>query len=169
VRSASKASSLPKSTNLELVTVPDIVAPGAFSAAVKGVNSIIHVASPYHFRVTDNEKDLLIPAREGTLNILREAAKEQGIKRVIITSSFAALNQLGTDPYAEPPKVYDESVWNPVTWEEAVKGAPRTAYQASKKYAELAAHGLSSPKPGLMKNSCKRRNPISRSRPYVLR
>jgi len=108
---------------------------------VKGVDSIIHVASPYHFRVTDNEKDLLIPAREGTLNILRDAAKEKSVKNVIITSSFAALNQLGTDPYAEPPKVYDESVWNPVTWEEAVKGVPRTAYQASKKYAELAAHG----------------------------
>lgn len=135
-----------------MVTVPDIVAPGAFSTAVKGVDSIIHVASPYHFRVTDNEKDLLIPAREGTLNVLRDAAKEKSVKNVIITSSFAALNQLGTDPYAEPPKVYDESVWNPVTWEEAVKGVPRTAYQASKKYAELAAHG-SFAAPGIQINS----------------
>lgn len=48
---------------------------------------------------------------------------------------------MGTDPYQEPPKVYDESVWNPVTWEEAKSGVPRTAYQASKKYAELAAIG----------------------------
>jgi NADPH-dependent methylglyoxal reductase len=75
------------------------------------------------------------------LNILRDAAKEKGVERVVITSSFAALNQLGMDPYAEPPRVYDESVWNPVTWEEATTGASRTAYQASKKYAELAAHG----------------------------
>lgn len=92
--------------------------------------------------MTDNERDLLIPAREGTLNILRAAAKEKTVKRVVITSSFAALNQLGTDPYQQPPMVYDESVWNPVTWEEAKSGVPRTAYQASKKYAELAAIGL---------------------------
>ena len=159
VRSQSKAASLPKSNNLELVTVPDIVAPGAFAEAVKGVNSIIHVASPYHFRVTDNEKDLLIPAREGTLNILRDAAKESGVKRVVITSSFAALNQLGTDPYAEPPKVYDESVWNLVTWEEAKTGAPRTAYQASKKYAELAAHGPTGSILSLMKEFVQKEKP----------
>jgi nucleoside-diphosphate-sugar epimerase len=96
--------------------------------------------------VTSNEKDLLIPAREGTLNMLRAAAKEPSVKRVVITSSFAALNQLGQDPYANPPIVYDESVWNPITWEEAVKGVPRMGYQASKKYAELAAFGTPSPK-----------------------
>jgi len=141
VRSPSKAAALPKSDNLELVTVPDIVAPDAYTTAVKGVNAIIHVASPYHFKVEKSE-ELLIPAREGTLNILRSAAKEATVKRVVITSSFAAMNQLGTDPYAEPPKVYDESVWNPVTWEEALNGNARTAYQASKKFAELAAHGI---------------------------
>lgn len=86
----------------------------------------------------------MVPAREGTLNILRSAATEPSVKRVVITSSFAAMNQLGTDPYAEPPKVYDESVWNPVTWEEALKGPARVAYQASKKFAELAAHRTAS-------------------------
>jgi nucleoside-diphosphate-sugar epimerase len=85
---------------------------------------------------------LLIPAREGTLNILRAASKEPSVKRVVITSSFAALNQLGQDPYADPTVVYDESVWNPVTWEDAVNGVPRMGYQASKKYAELAAFGI---------------------------
>ena len=77
--------------------------------------------------------------------MLKAAAKEPSVKKIVITSSFAALNQLGTDPYANPPMVYDESVWNPVTWEEALKGPPRMAYQASKKYAELAAHGNFSP------------------------
>jgi nucleoside-diphosphate-sugar epimerase len=103
------------------------------------VSSIVHVASPYHFRVTNNEHDLLIPAQEGTLNVLRSAAKEASVKRVVITSSFAAMNQLGTDPYLQPPKVHDESIWNPVTWEEAVVGLPRVGYQASKKFAELSA------------------------------
>lgn len=52
------------------------------------------------------------------------------------------MNQLGTDPYAEPHKKYDESAWNPVTWEEALSGPASTAYQASKKFAELAAYGI---------------------------
>jgi len=91
--------------------------------------------------VSSNE-DLLVPAREGTLNVLRSAAAEPSVKRVVITSSFAAMNQLSRDPYAEPPMVYDESVWNPVTWEEALNGPTRMAYQASKKYAELAAYGI---------------------------
>jgi nucleoside-diphosphate-sugar epimerase len=158
VRSQSKASSLPKSDKLELITVPDIVAPGAYQDAIKNVTSVIHCASPFHFKVTSNEKDLLIPAREGTLNMLRAAAKEPSVKRVVITSSFAALNQLGQDPYADPPVVYDESVWNPVTWEEALKGVPRMGYQASKKYAELAAFGITILKLKLMKTLSRGRN-----------
>ena len=124
------------------MTVPDITAPGAFSTAVKNVTAILHLASPYHFKIEKSE-ELLIPAREGTLNVLRSAAKEPSVKRVVITSSFAAMNQLGTDPYAQPPKKYDETVWNPVTWEEALSGPPTMAYQASKKFAELAAYGKS--------------------------
>jgi len=62
------------------------------------------------------------------------------VKQVVITSSFAAMNQWGNGPYEEPPLKYDESIWNPVTWEEALQGNTRMAYQASKKYAELAAH-----------------------------
>lgn len=141
MRSQSRASSLPKSDNLETVIVSDIVAPDAFSAAVEGVHAIIHVASPYTFRVQSN-KDLLIPAREGTLNVLKSAAKEPSVQRVVITSSYGAMNQFGTDTYAEPPTKYDESFWNPVTWEQALEGPPRMAYQASKKYAELAAFGM---------------------------
>ena len=55
-------------------------------------------------------EDLLVPAREGPLNIVWSAATEASVKRVVITSSFAAMNQLGTDPYAEPHKKCDESV-----------------------------------------------------------
>lgn len=124
-----------------MATVPDIVAPNAFADAVKNVTAIVHCASPFTFQIENNE-DFLVPAREGTLNVLRSAAAEPSVKRIVITSSFAAMNQLGTDPYAEPHKKYDESVWNPVTWEEALKGPARMAYQASKKYAELAAHGI---------------------------
>jgi len=55
------------------------------------VEYIIHVASPFHFNVTDYNRDLYEPAIEGTTGILKEAVKEKSVKRVVITSSFAAV------------------------------------------------------------------------------
>jgi nucleoside-diphosphate-sugar epimerase len=55
------------------------------------VNYIIHVASPFHFNVTDYNKDFYEPAIKGTTGILKEAIKEKSVKRVVITSSIAAL------------------------------------------------------------------------------
>lgn len=55
---------------------------------------ILHTASPYQLNVKDVRTDLLTPAVEGTLNILRHAAKEPSIKRIGITSSFAAVTDL---------------------------------------------------------------------------
>ena len=52
---------------------------------------IIHVASPFHFKVTDYNKDFYEPAIQGTTGILKEAIKEKSVKRVVITSSFAAV------------------------------------------------------------------------------
>jgi nucleoside-diphosphate-sugar epimerase len=49
------------------------------------------VASPFHFNVTDHQKDFYEPAIQGTTGILKEAAKEKSVKRVVITSSFAAV------------------------------------------------------------------------------
>jgi NADPH-dependent methylglyoxal reductase len=141
IRSAAKAAGLPKSPHLETISVPDIVAPGAYTEAVRNVSAVIHIASPYTFGVNSNE-ELLIPARDGTLNILRAAAKEKSVKRMIITSSLAAVMTMGI-AYDEPPKVLDENDWNPATWEQALVGPSRLAYMASKKYAERAAWGNS--------------------------
>ena len=52
---------------------------------------IFHVASPFHFKVTDYNKDFYEPAIQGTTGILKEALKEKSVKRVVITSSFAAV------------------------------------------------------------------------------
>ena len=56
------------------------------------VDYIIHVASPFHFNVSDYNKDFYEPAIQGTTGILKEAIKEKSIKRVVITSSFGAVN-----------------------------------------------------------------------------
>lgn len=60
------------------------------------------------------------------------------VKRVVITSSCAAIIDFSADPFKSPQKVYTEEDWNPVTWEGALAGSPNMGYQASKKFAEKA-------------------------------
>lgn len=54
---------------------------------------MIHVASPFTGAVSDPKKDMLDPAIEGTLNVVR-ATHKAGIKRLIITSSLVAIFDL---------------------------------------------------------------------------
>ena len=61
------------------------------SSADVDIDYIIHVASPFHFNITDYKKDFYEPAIQGTTGILKEALKETSVKRVVITSSFAAI------------------------------------------------------------------------------
>src|SRR4051812_35713356 len=55
--------------------VPDIGTEGAFDEAVRGVDGVIHTASPFVLNVEDIKRDLLDPAVNGTLNILRSVKK----------------------------------------------------------------------------------------------
>jgi nucleoside-diphosphate-sugar epimerase len=121
------------------VIVPDITTPGAFEKAVQGgVDFVCHVASPFTFKFEDNERDMLIPARNGTKNILESAATQKSIKRVIVTSSFAAMIDINKG--LRPGYTYSEKDWNPATWEEACKSDnPGYVYCASKKFAEETA------------------------------
>lgn len=78
--------------DLSLVIVPDIARSGAFDEAVQGVDGVIHTASPFFYKVTDFEQDLLEPAINGTLGILKSVQRfNPDIRRVVITSSFAAI------------------------------------------------------------------------------
>lgn len=75
----------------------------------------------------DPVKGLLDPAINGTTGIMKAiVAHAPEVKRMVLTSSFAAM----VNP-ASPPKVYDESSWNPVTWEQAVSQRS-LAYRGSK-------------------------------------
>jgi len=141
VRSSEKGDfllSAHKGQKLSYVIVKDIAQEGAFDDAVKSdppFDAVVHTASPFHFNVTDPKKDLLDPAIIGTTGILKAIkAYAPTVKRVVITSSFASI--LNPDAH---PKVYDESSWNPITWEEALAGPPGTSYRGSKKFAEKAA------------------------------
>lgn len=133
----SNHSGVPES-QLSYVIVEDIAQEGAFDKAVVSdppFEAVLHTASPFHFNVKDNKKDLLDPAVVGTTGILKSIkANAPTVKRVAITSSFASIVSAKGHP-----KVYDESCWNPITMDEALNGDPPTAYRGSKVFAEKAA------------------------------
>ncbi len=92
-----------------------------------GCDFVLHVASPIAVGAPKHEDDLIVPAREGALRVLR-AAREAGVKRVVLTSSFAAIGY-GHAPQRQP---FDETTW---TNTDAGIGA----YAKSKTLAERAA------------------------------
>jgi dihydroflavonol-4-reductase len=101
-----------------------------WDAALKGVDVLIHSASPFPIASPKDESELIRPAVEGTLRALK-AAQSVGVKRVILTSSFAAVS--GCD-LPEGKSAYDESMWTDVT-----HPVGRVAYTKSKTLAEQAA------------------------------
>ncbi|VUC29006.1 unnamed protein product [Clonostachys rosea] len=126
------------SQSLSVVIVPDMTVPGAFDEAVKGVDAVLHTASPFKLDVKDNETELLVPAIKGTEVLLGSvAAHGAAVKRVVITSSFAAMVNLTKGLW--PGHTYNESDWNEVTYEYAKTTDAGTAYVASKALAEKAA------------------------------
>src|SRR5579871_5521784 len=79
----------PKGASIELVEA-DLGADKGWDEAVKGCKFVQHVASPFPAVHPKDENELIRPAREGALRVLK-AAKAAGVKRVVMTSSFAAI------------------------------------------------------------------------------
>jgi nucleoside-diphosphate-sugar epimerase len=96
--------------------------------AVAGCEYVLHVASPLPPNMPKHEDELIVPAREGTLRVLR-AARDAGVKRVVLTSSFAAIG------YGHPPR---KTPFNETDWTD-LNGDGVYAYVKSKTLAEGAA------------------------------
>lgn len=94
---------------------------------------------PFTYDTKNNEKELITPAINGVRAILEAASSNPGVKRVVITSSFASV--LDADRKAPPYFSYTGADWNPLTYEESVDPATTAvvAYRGSKKFAELEA------------------------------
>jgi len=105
----------------------DLTSDAGWTEAVSGCEFVLHVASPFPPGAPKHEDELIVPAREGALRVLR-AAREAGVKRVVLTSSFAAIGY-GHAPTSRP---FDESDWSDVT-------SPQSAYAKSKTLAERAS------------------------------
>jgi nucleoside-diphosphate-sugar epimerase len=105
----------------------DLENDAGWSEAVAGCEYVLHVASPLPASVPKDEDELIIPAREGTLRVLR-AARDAGVKRVVLTSSFAAIGY-GHEQQETP---FNETNWSDLNGDVA-------AYNKSKTLAERAA------------------------------
>ena len=101
---------------------------GAFDEVVAGCDFVMHTASPYIVNVKDSQKELVDPAVNGTLNVLRSCSKTESVKRVIVTSSLAAITD---EPHND--KVFSEADWNEKS------DLKRNPYFYSKVCAEKAA------------------------------
>ena len=147
VRSLSKSSALihdnlpspDMQKRVELVEVPD-TASSDLSKALDGVDYVLHIASPYVIaNITDPKKQLLQPAVEGTLNVLKHAADSKTVKRIGITSSFAAVNDFPKGGANRPGHTYTAKDWMPFEESDALEQGGAIAYSVSKKLAEKAA------------------------------
>ncbi|SPQ20396.1 c32c8fba-4c35-4846-a801-d90e138e5917 [Thermothielavioides terrestris] len=127
------------SGDLVVAIVPDIAKPDAFDEVVKtpGLEVVFHTASPFHYKWTDAQRDLIDPAVIGTTAILQAVARSAPtVRRVVVTSSFAAI--IDEAHTADPTHTFTEASWNPVTLADIHRSRP-TAYRASKTLAERAA------------------------------
>lgn len=98
-----------------------------WAEATSDCTYVLHVASPFPGREPKDENELIIPAREGALRVLT-AARDAGVRRVVLTSSFAAVGY-GTEERQRP---YTEQDWTDPS-------ADVSAYVKSKTIAERAA------------------------------
>jgi nucleoside-diphosphate-sugar epimerase len=105
----------------------DLTKDDNWDEAVKGCKYVLHVASPLPAKMPKDESEIIRPAVDGTLRVLRAALKA-GVKRVVVTSNFGAVGYSHKDPNI----VITEEEWtNP--------NDKMTAYNRSKVLAERAA------------------------------
>jgi dihydroflavonol-4-reductase len=72
------------------VLAADLTRDDGWADAVAGCDYVLHVASPFPPKQPKDPDELVVPAREGTFRVLR-AALDAGVKRVVVTSSIAAI------------------------------------------------------------------------------
>ncbi len=93
----------------------DLLQPGSFDAAMQHCTHVIHVASPYFLdKPQDPERQLLLPALDGTRNVLASVNRTPSVRRVVLTSSVVALYENACDRGADVHHMVQESDSNPI-------------------------------------------------------
>ncbi len=111
------------------VRVADLNADTGWREACSGCSGVLHVASPFPARNPKNDDELVRPARDGALRVL-EAARDAGMRRVVMTSSTAAV-AYGHGGRSQP--------FTEADWSDPGDRTDSSAYERSKMIAERAA------------------------------
>jgi len=111
----------------------DLLKPGSYEEAMKGCEIVYHTASPFTIKVEDPQKDLIDPALLGTRNVLESVNKTAEVKRVVLTSSCAAIVGDAKDLQGLPNGTATEAHWNETS------NLQHQSYSYSKTVAEQEA------------------------------
>ena len=111
----------------------DLLEKGSYAEAMRGCELVYHTASPFTLAVEDPLKDLIEPAQLGTRNVLETANETESVKRVVVTSSCAAIYGDNADIEDKDRETFTEADWN------TSSSATHQAYSYSKTLAEREA------------------------------
>lgn len=114
----------------------DLLEKGSYADAMKDCELVYHTASPFAYDVKDPQKDLIDPAVNGTKNVLETANQTPSVKRVVVTSSCAAIYTDAIDCQNTPNGMLTEEIWN------TTASLDYQPYSFSKTLAEKAAWEL---------------------------
>jgi nucleoside-diphosphate-sugar epimerase len=106
---------------------------GSFDEAAAGADAIMHIASPFTLRFKDAQRDLIDPALKGTRNVLSAATKSGTVKRIVLTSSVAAVHGDNIDMVEKGLTEFTEEHFN------TSSSAKHQPYSYSKVIAEKEA------------------------------
>lgn len=90
----------------------DLLEEGSYAEAMAGCAIVFHTASPFTTSVKDPQRELIEPAAKGTRNVLETVARTASVKRVVVTSSCAAIYTDAIDCLKAPGGKLTEKVWN---------------------------------------------------------
>lgn len=111
----------------------DLLKPGSYGQAMAGCRVVFHKASPFTIDVKDPQKELIDPALQGTRNVLEEANRVTSVRRVVLTSSCAAIYGDAADVADAPGGILTEEQWN------TTSSLQHNPYSYSKTVAEKEA------------------------------
>ena len=90
----------------------DLLKPSSYKEAMADCQFVFHIASPFIMDSKDPQKEIIDPALEGTKNVLKSVNETSSVKRVVLTSSVAAIYGDGIDSKNVPDGIFDETMWN---------------------------------------------------------
>lgn len=120
----------------------DLLEQGSYAEAMAGCQVVFHTASPFIIDVADPQKELVDPALLGTRNVLEEVNRTPTVKRVVLTSSCAAIYGDNADLKNAPGGVLTEEIWN------TTSSLEHQPYSHSKTVAEREAWNINARQSG---------------------